>query len=69
MLLNGLNRDMNGLSKICGRQPLKKFESDMVCITSNCLKAVFYKFYLVHSYHDSDHLATLCIKGIPDVLK
>ena len=32
MLLNGLNRDMNGPSKICGRQPLKKFESDMVCL-------------------------------------
>ena len=32
----------NGPSKICGGQPLKK-------LTSNFLKAVFHKFYFVHS--------------------
>ena len=40
----------NGPNKICGRQPLKN-RSDMVCLsTSNLLKAVFHKFYLVHSW-------------------
>ena len=46
----------NGQSKICGRQPSKNLNwyglpnrwSDH--ITSNFLKAVFHKFYLVHSF-------------------
>ena len=33
----------NGPSKICGRQPLKNLKG------SNFLKALFHKFYLVHS--------------------
>ena len=39
----------NGPSKICGRQPLKKLKLYGLFITSNFLKAVFHKFYLVHS--------------------
>ena len=36
----------NGPSKICGWQPLKNLK----WYTSNILKAVFHKFYLVHSW-------------------
>ena len=43
----------NGLSKICGRQPLKNVKgySPLYAhhIASNFSKAVFHKFYLVHS--------------------
>ena len=39
----------NGPSKICGRQPLKYLKW-YDHITSNILKAVFHKFYLVHSW-------------------
>ena len=43
----------NGPSKICGRQPLKNFKGyglfKQTTIPSNFLKAVFHKFYLVHS--------------------
>ena len=47
----------NGPSKICGRQPLKKLNGyDLLKQTkadhnpSTFLKAVFHKFYLVHSW-------------------
>ena len=44
----------NGPSKICGRQPFKKFEvlwsASADHITSDFLKAVFHKFYLVYSW-------------------
>ena len=36
----------NGLSKICGRQPLKNLNK----FRTNFLKAVFRKFYSVHSW-------------------
>ena len=52
----------NGTSKICGRQPLKNLKwktafkkleviwsAEADHITSNFLKAVFHKFYFVHS--------------------
>ena len=39
----------NGPSKVCGRQPLKIWR-DMVGFPSKFLKAVFHKFYLVHSW-------------------
>ena len=39
----------NGQSKICGRQPLKNLKRYGMLIPSNLLKAVFSKFYLVHS--------------------
>ena len=49
----------NGPSKTCGRQPLKDLkEYDLLKVEhtpSNFLKAVFHKFYLVHS-------GTPCIK-------
>ena len=35
----------NGPSKVCGRQPLKNLKC-----SSDFLKAVFHKFYLVHSW-------------------
>ena len=48
---------MDGPSKICGREPLKNLEEYGLLnhnhvadhIPSNFLKAVFHKFYLVHS--------------------
>ena len=39
----------NGLSKVCGRQPLKNLKGQVDHILSNFLKAVFHNFYLVHS--------------------
>ena len=43
----------NGPSKICGRQPLKNLKGYGLLkadhTLSNVLKAVFQKFYLVHS--------------------
>ena len=39
----------NGASKICGRQPLKNLKWHDL-LSSNFLKAVFHKFYLVHSW-------------------
>ena len=42
----------NGPSKICGRQPsknLKEYRLLKSFIPSKILKAVFHKFYLVHS--------------------
>ena len=50
----------NGPSKICGRQPLKNW-SDMV--TSNFLKAVFHKFYSVHSWIPWSIYSYKCIKN------
>ena len=41
----------NGSGKICGRQPLKILKwYGLWSITSKFLKAVFHKFYLVHSW-------------------
>ena len=43
----------NKPSKICGRQPLNNLKGYGLPkadrIPSNCLKGVFYKFYLVHA--------------------
>ena len=43
----------NGPNKFCGRQPLKNLKGHGLPkadhIPSNFLKAVFHKFYLVHS--------------------
>ena len=39
----------NGPNKICGRKPFKKLNRYGLLITSNFLKAVIHKFYLVHS--------------------
>ena len=48
-----------GPSKICGRQPLKNLKSygqpKETISLQIFLKAVFHKFYLVHSCHPSDH--------------
>ena len=38
----------NGPCKICGRQPLKKFEE--IWSASNFLKAVFHKFWSILEY-------------------
>ena len=38
----------SGPSKVCGRQPLKNLKGYGL-LPSNFLKAVFHKFYLVHS--------------------
>ena len=47
-------RFKNGPSKICGRQPLKNLKGYYLPkadhTSSNILKAVFHKFYLVHSW-------------------
>ena len=41
----------NGLSRTCGRQPLKNLKwYDLPYITSIFLKAAFHKFYLVYSW-------------------
>ena len=45
----------NGLGKICGRQPLKSFLSNIICLkrqytSYKFYKAVFHKCYLVHSW-------------------
>ena len=37
----------NGLSEICGRQPLKNLKE--YGLLKHCLKTVFHKFYLVYS--------------------
>ena len=59
----------NRLSKLCKKQPLNNLKwyglPKQTISLQIFLKAVFHKFYLVYSYHDSDHLATLRIKGIP----
>ena len=38
----------NGPSKICGRRPLKNLK--WYCLPTNFLKALFHKFYFVHSW-------------------
>ena len=40
----------NGPSKLCGKQPLKNLKWHGLPKQSNCLKTVFHKFYLVHSW-------------------
>ena len=44
----------NGPSKVCGKQPLKIWRGmvylKQTLLPSKCLKAVFHKFYLVHSW-------------------
>ena len=50
----------NGPSEICGRQPLKNLSH----IPSNLLKAVFHKFYLVHSWIHCNkwhHFIYMCV--------
>ena len=59
----------NEPSKICGRKPFKNLKSYGLFrhTISNCLKAVFHKFYLVHSWilcPISSSTYDVCSKGI-----